>query len=1055
MATTTTSVPPQRPKKTVRYGKSSSRSSFNTHLDFMDDEAPPRTLSDPRTMSRQSAKETHAVQKREEARATPRKRAIKPDADADTETTARQKSPKTGKLRSKKQDAFEVPSSEDDMELVIPVKRVSPPEFRAKSTLVDDTKAEAQLTPWEKRKAAPKSQVDARQVQQKSGVGKDLASTGRNRREVTRVEIPSPPKPVPEIHTTSAAARLAARRQLAGKGAVDTVNGSLRSGGASNKRRAAVADAANFDTRKRARNFSSSQDQREEVVMEETVEKPSCPVTSIAIPKIDVDVLDGSHEKHMDIQRSAAKQKPAAKNAQRRKIGPSTSWKAQPKQGVSAPARLTEMLPVDTDSTDAPSRSPSAMPSDPSTPGRSTTPASSGSQTKAGTLTPKQKQLWSQLLSSDPVAPSPSGLAMKELTLSGKRTADRSGDIRRPSLGQSKSDVPEMHRKRMRLVDRLKASRSTSEDEESEAEEDEEMEDIATSQPLIHAPTNTRSTSDQQEQSAVIHVSQSQSQPVAAEGAAKITYARTRSYLPEDNLEDGLMLDLPSVTPQRPPTLQRASSKLQAAPQKSAFDLADSDEDNASGRLRTIHELRAAGRNDRFMRETEALLEDLADHNNTARSRRRSALIELATKLMEKSYAERFQGQAFEQNLLAECTAAPDDVADFALAAAFATLIEAEPPDHTVLSLKRGSVDRWLAGLLGRDMEVEKMAKERSNNMAKTAQGTLVRFGRSLQALWVEAKPERMSTRLLALKALDGLVGKLRRMGDRSEFLRGEQLQQVLSHDDKPRDAAEISTAISLLEALSTSALALAWPEAVLHHLAALLPTLDHSSTTQLPTQTLFLAFRLTLNLTNDNARNCAFFSTSETVHYLLTSIQTSFSNLASLAPDLNPDGNETDQQHRALTLDLLVLSLGLTINLTEHSPPSRTHTLNSSNLPVLHALLTIFRQAQQKVQDAENVEESTTNVAFGYLAVLLANLCIDARVRAVVDQSLAGTGNSEGKQGLAVLVAAVEEFVWFHQRVDGMGVFEAGEEGREVWGGFTERLRGVLGRLREVAGVD
>ena len=58
-------------------------------------------------------------------------------------------------------------------------------------------------------------------------------------------------------------------------------------------------------------------------------------------------------------------------------------------------------------------------------------------------------------------------------------------------------------------------------------------------------------------------------------------------------------------------------------------------------------------------------------------------------------------------------------------------------------------------------------------------------------------------------------------------------------------------------------------------------------------------------------------------------------------------------------------------------------------------------------------------------------------------------------------MVEGVEEFVRHHQCADrelevegdggGGGVF-GGEEGREVWGGFTERLRGVLGRLREVA---
>jgi hypothetical protein len=127
-------------------------------------------------------------------------------------------------------------------------------------------------------------------------------------------------------------------------------------------------------------------------------------------------------------------------------------------------------------------------------------------------------------------------------------------------------------------------------------------------------------------------------------------------------------------------------------------------------------------------------------------------------------------------------------------------------------------------------------------------------------------------------------------------------------------------------------------------------------------------------------------------------------------------------------------------INLAEHCNEARSLAVQDSGS--LTALVEVFQLGQKHMLDAESVEESISNVTLGYLAVMLANLCQNHDARSFIADKLPG-------RNLGMLIEAVEEFVRHHQKVDTMN-FD-GEEGKEVWGAFTEKLKGVLERLREV----
>jgi len=87
-------------------------------------------------------------------------------------------------------------------------------------------------------------------------------------------------------------------------------------------------------------------------------------------------------------------------------------------------------------------------------------------------------------------------------------------------------------------------------------------------------------------------------------------------------------------------------------------------------------------------------------------------------------------------------------------------------------------------------------------------------------------------------------------------------------------------------------------------------------------------------------------------------------------------------------------------------------------------------------------MEESQSNVAYGYLSVLLGNLCQNDQVLRKIQSKLPN-------RRLDILINAVEEFIQYHQKVD-RDMFD-GDKGGEISINYTERLQSVVDRLRGV----
>ncbi|KAK3080724.1 hypothetical protein LTS18_013761 [Coniosporium uncinatum] len=721
------------------------------------------------------------------------------------------------------------------------------------------------------------------------------------------------------------------------------------------------------------------------------------------------------------------------------------------KQGLSAPASLQQMLSTDDEQIDERSRRqplqlPSTPPrSDPMDLDESDLPDTPPQQdmdpaatpTPIESVTPRQHKAWSGLLGST-ATDSPSKLGMSRLRIRGASSS-------LAALARSSSDIPQTtHTRYVRLVDTLKEN-APIDDEDGSSELDSELQDSSqAAEQIIDDPAD------------IMEVDAPKG-PVTQAGP-RFTYSQQRSYLQESNPGDE-MFDFLMPSPEVPKASQHSSKNVS----QSQSTQNDSDQEESQGAIRSVHELKAAGGNVRFVDDFEHLLNDVQDRSKTATSRRRSAILELATKFIDKTYVGRMIDQGLDVRLIKACEGLQDTIFNFTFLAGIAFIADAGVSLSALRHIHRSECMGTITALLDVDTDIKSIAKDRKSNMSKVAQGSVGDFRGIIQesAIWTD-KPEVVSPRVVALKSLELLVRKMREAGSSDELLAEPLITKLISIDElnlasaptsAPQTLFLVELALSTLESGSvtsvTSKRKSSWTPSLHKRLVALLPPLLTSSTNDANSRIEPLALRLTLNLTNNNPRVCDIFAAPALIADISCMVTQRFDLLRT---------SDLSDEARIATVDRLILTLGALINLAEFSDRARSavllptsdnngdHNNDAASIPPsppVNGLVTAFRAGRDRAAEADSLESSHINVAHGYLAVLLGNLCQNDEVRREVRRQLPG-------QRLDGLVEAVEEFILYHRKVDMEGSFE-GEEGKDMWICWTERLGGVVGRLREV----
>ncbi|KAH8598039.1 wings apart-like protein regulation of heterochromatin-domain-containing protein [Bisporella sp. PMI_857] len=652
-------------------------------------------------------------------------------------------------------------------------------------------------------------------------------------------------------------------------------------------------------------------------------------------------------------------------------------------------------------------------------------------------ISPRGQQMWEDLL-----APVDLYLARDKAIKSSAKKVDK---LLYNAAGVSKPvQRPARNIPRRRLIDSLveQASYEDDLDEYSLSAEDADITSTKETDP------NGLKISRNQSPVPEVTVKSSITAQVPLAAGPRFTYSRQRSMLAEDDLMSQLALDLPSQpvqaqTGRRP----RRGSIPKLTPLQSFHEDEEDNEGVSSQNIRSVHELRQAGANSRFLDEIEDLLDRIGKPAAQPSSSRRSSLLELAGKFKDKNFVRQFRSNGIEQRLFVHLGLETDLLSGFLIISILMVLLLDTSMPHVVAQLQRQGITRLLIRLLDSQASIVTLSKERKSNMSKMAQSLITQHQNFLLQVpvWEDLQPQSLSTRTVALKCLELMVRQTREAGNSGDLISKElttrlfAILQSISEDDSwdlpsGQKAIDFYLALSTLESHSITARTVhdesIWISDYLPIVAeslevALNRSIDNFGTIQA------LILRLTLNVTNNNPSASDVFARGPLMAVMGTVLITKFHKILRFLTE----------EDLSTIVDHLVLVLGVMINFADGSSAAResVQSLQGKENDPLDSIVQLFVDNVARAHEAESFEESQKNVAFGYLSVLLGYLSL---LPAISERIAA----QQPRKTLRPLVTSIEEFIGHHKVADSQ--FEADDEGYNANIGLTERLEELVLKL-------
>ncbi|KAL1969087.1 hypothetical protein VTN77DRAFT_921 [Rasamsonia byssochlamydoides] len=516
-------------------------------------------------------------------------------------------------------------------------------------------------------------------------------------------------------------------------------------------------------------------------------------------------------------------------------------------------------------------------------------------------------------------------------------------------------------------------------------------------------------------------------------GGSKITYARQRSFLSNIDISEDTQAELP----------QPIYGRLEPANSTPSIG---SDEISGLGSVRSIHELRQAGGNARFQGIVDSIFEDVEDAANSV-SARRDGLIQLCEKLSDRQFARRFVESGSFRRLASCITPQLDAISSYLVICAYGLILCIGAVPSTVTMTFWPRILTMIPSLLAMDEDISTLVAQRRYGLSRANQAAIRDLSSHLRKSTVltDQLPSWLSPQRMLLRSMQLTTRKFRERGEIADILPdvavSELTQLLLKHsllakdlDSISKDVLILESTLSILEAHTTLSSSIGddhqnalKPLAQTSHLLSSLGVLKEGRSKQL----LILHLRLILNVTNNNPSLCEDFANTELVRGLVEIVLTNFQMASG-----DFIGEKKD------SLDIVILALGALINLTEESETSRKiiFTLEIDSRSLLEHLLHLFSVGLETISEADSVVQTHSNVAFGYLSILLCTLCLDMEIRSCLSISLGGTG-------LARVLATVDEFLHYHRKVD--EELHQSQSEKDPLIEFTSRLQGILSQIR------
>ncbi|KAK2008630.1 hypothetical protein LZ32DRAFT_631451 [Colletotrichum eremochloae] len=576
-------------------------------------------------------------------------------------------------------------------------------------------------------------------------------------------------------------------------------------------------------------------------------------------------------------------------------------------------------------------------------------------------------------------------------------------------LSPSKPKKPHQP-KRVRLIDQLVAQTEESSESDSDTSDDSEV-SLAGLRAKEASPSTPVRSVEMTPKPAV--------RPKALSSTRKLksTYGQQRTLKADESGGDSLGSQMGIDGCQRDLSPAPTMSKLASF----AFEEEEDVEEESSskgGGIIDIHALRQAGANHRFADSMADLLDRVGTpqplKSPSARSRR-NALLELASKLRDKTFVRQFRDQGAKDALFQGIGQEEDFVSGFILLSVLLVLFTSYSVPHLVPQLQSEGIAQLASRLFELDEDITAIASRRQSNLSRNAQSSLDVLKSTIQQLdiWKGSPPAVLSPRMVALKAISVLCN-----GDSPaahDILAG-LTDQLFAFAEKGWEQSRAEgiegtvggLALSLLEGHSIAAMesdaGSRWTELYLPIVADILTAAMVRPMQQFggfETTTLKLA----LNTTNNNPAAANAFSRGELFRELAEASVVGFGLLQqSVRQGAFSKG----------VYETLMLLLGVMINTTEHCPSTRRPAdfWQGQDESPLDRLMDVYLENRESVGTADSVEKTSIAVAHGYLAILLGYLSLGSQVRRRLEEK------SHGK-GAKYLLDSIEEFMSLHQKLD------------------------------------
>lgn len=440
-------------------------------------------------------------------------------------------------------------------------------------------------------------------------------------------------------------------------------------------------------------------------------------------------------------------------------------------------------------------------------------------------------------------------------------------------------------------------------------------------------------------------------------------------------------------------------------PPTDAFALDESDDDeSAQPAIKSVHELRRAGANNRFADEMDDLIARIGLPSTNTQTMRRNALCELVQKLQRKEFLRQFRDHASRDTVVRDVGKETDPICGFALIAALICFLTSGPAPNLLRQLANDGAGKLLAGLLSMDEDIAVVATQRKLNMSRMSRSSVGDVKTILQQLpiWHSYQPTRISPRTAALQ----LMALLSQCADAA------LLDQILL--ESQRAIVAVATWASEQGSFDDVDYALTVFTLQTQSSAGVSPRLNSDGGHPMRISSLLLRairrwpsgrieldsaiLKLALNTTNTEDEAAAFDDP-----HLSAKLAIRINELfASVHATIGVGKLESEKY------DELLLMLGVMINIMEHCPPAR----RAVNENAMDKLMTLWQENQQSVGEADSVNKSKLSVAVGYLSVLLGYMCLAGQAREHLE-------NRVGRNALHSLRSSIQQFVHLYKAVD------------------------------------